>query len=101
MNKAMVEIAGFGEFEETLEKSVDVGGLEEIFGSSDVGDFLGSIVDDDREMVGGADVLAGENEVAETGGLDMNEAADFIVKAQWPDKLGGFLSIESPRGFAV
>jgi len=66
-------VGGHGQVEESLEDAVEVGRFEEIDAADDVGDFLEPVVDDDGEMVAGADVLADEDDVAEelgTGGLE-------------------------------
>lgn len=63
-DELVVMVGGRGEFEEGLEEAVNVGGGEEVCAPGDEGDFLGSVIDDDGEVVGGADVFSGENDVS-------------------------------------
>ena len=55
------------EAEEGLEEAVERRGLAEVGAADDVGDALVGVVEDDGEVVGGADVAAGEDGVA--GGI--------------------------------
>ena len=55
------------EAEEGLEEAVEGRGVAEVGAADDVGDALVGVVDDDGEVVGGADVAAGEDGVAEWG----------------------------------
>jgi len=63
-NEDVVKKSGLREIQQLLEDAVDVGGREEVLAPGDVGDFLGGVIDDDGEMIGGAEVLAGKNDVA-------------------------------------
>ena len=55
---------GDREAEEGLEQAVQGRGVAEVGAADDVGDALVGVVDDDGEVVGGADVAAGEDGVA-------------------------------------
>ena len=59
-HESVVKVERFGQTKEHLQQAVDVGGRQQVLATGDVGDFLKRIVDDYREMVGDADVLAGE-----------------------------------------
>lgn len=58
-------IEGAGQVEEGLEQAVEVGRLKEILPPDDVRDPLQGVIDDDGEMVAGADVLAHEHGIPE------------------------------------
>ena len=51
--------------EQRLQQAVERRRLPEVGAADDVGDALGGVVDDHREVVGGADVLAAEHHVAD------------------------------------
>ena len=53
-----------GQAEERLQQAVQRRGVAEVGAADDVGDALVGVVDDDGEVVGGADVAAGEDGVA-------------------------------------
>ena len=57
--------------EKGLEQAMDVGGWEKVLAAGDVGDLLEGIIHHHGEVIGGADVLAGEDDVAEQGGIDL------------------------------
>jgi hypothetical protein len=65
VDELMVMEFRLGKIEELLQETVYVGRRQEVFAPGDVCDVLGCIVADDGEMVGGANVLAGENDVAQ------------------------------------
>ncbi len=92
----MVEVERFGEGEEGLQDAVDVGGWEEVFATGDMGDFLKGIVHDDGEVIGGADVLAGEDDVSEQVGVDGMGAVNEVGKGEVAGGLGGECGIEPP-----
>ncbi len=95
-DERVVEVGGFGEPEELLEDAVDVGGYEEVPAAGDVGDLLECVVDDDGEVVGGADVLAGEHDVAEEAGVDGVAAEEEVVEGERAGESGGFPGVEPP-----
>ena len=101
VDELMVMEFRLGEIEEGLQETVRVGRRQEVFAPGDVRDVLGRIVADDGEMVGGANVLAGENDVAEEERIDGGFAMFEVVEGQWPGPSGGFLCIETPGGFFV
>jgi len=94
--EGVVVVGGFGEGEEGLEEAVDVGGGKEVFAAGDEGDVLEGVVDHDGEMVGGGDVLAGEDDVAEEGGIDGDFAVALIVEGEGAEALAGGSGVESP-----
>ncbi len=101
-DEAVVVVAGFGEAEEGLEEAVDVGGGEEVLAAGDVGDGLVGVVDDDGEVVGGGDVLAGENDVAEEEGIDCEGAEAVVAEGEGAGGEGGAPDVEAPAvGFAA
>ncbi len=61
----MMKVGGFGKVQEGLQDAVNMRRSEEVFTPGDVGDFLGGVIDYDGEVVGGADVFAGEDDVSE------------------------------------
>lgn len=63
-----------------------------------MGDVLRGVVDGHGEMVGGADVLAGKNDVAQKGGFDGDPAVAEIMEGKGADQLGGFSGIQPPAG---
>lgn len=75
---------------------MDVGGWEEVVTTSDMGDLLIGIVHDDGEVIGGADVLAGEDDVSEQVGVDGMSAVDEVGKGEGAGGLGGECGIEPP-----
>lgn len=101
VDELMVMEFRLGEIEERLQETVHVGRRQEVFAPGDVRDVLGRIVADDGEMVGGANVLAGENDVAEEERVDGSFAMFEVVEGQWSGQSGGFLCIETPGGFFV
>jgi hypothetical protein len=68
-DETVVAVERDGQFEECLEETVEVSAGEEVIAAGDDGDVLGGVVDDDGEVIGSADVLAGEDGVAEEGGV--------------------------------
>ena len=60
------------QIEQGLQQTMDVGRGEQVAAADDVGHALRGIVDDDGEMVAGRRVLAGEDDVAEDGGLGLH-----------------------------
>lgn len=69
---------------------MDVGGGEEVLAAGDVGDFLKFIVYDDGEVVGDADVFAGEDDVAIFSFIDFDFAVDEVVEVEGAVEVGGF-----------
>ena len=101
VDELMVMEFRLGEIEERLQETVHVGRRQEVFAPGDVRDLLGRIVADDGEMVGGANVLAGENDVSEEERVDGGFAMFKVVEGQCSGQSGGFLCIETPGGFSV
>ncbi len=95
-DEGVVVVGGFGEGEEGLEEAVDVGGGEEVVATGDEGDVLEGVVDDHGEVVGGGDVLAGKDDVAEEGGIDWDFAVALIAKGEGAEALAGGGGVESP-----
>lgn len=75
--------------------------MEEVFTAGDVGDVLGGVVDDDGEVVGGADVFAGEDEVAEEVGINGDGAVNLVGKGERADEGCRFSGVETPGRFRV
>ena len=80
VDELMVAEFRLGEIEELLQEAVHVGRRQEVFAPGDVRDVLGRIVADDGEMVGGANVLAGENDVTEEERIDGGFAMFEVVE---------------------
>lgn len=57
----VVKVDGSGKAEDGLELAVDVGCVEKILTAGDVGDVLECIIDDYGQVVGDADVFAGDD----------------------------------------
>lgn len=91
-------VGGLREVEEVLEEAVDVGGGEEVLAAGDEGDVLGGVIGNDGEVVGGADVFAGEDDIAEEGGGDGGLAVDGVAEGEGAGFLSGELAIETPGG---
>ena len=69
-----------------LEKPVNMSGWEEIFAPGDMGDLLGCIVEDDREMIGGSDVFAGKDDIPQEGWVNFDGAMDQVGEGEWTRK---------------
>ena len=98
-DEGVVEVGGLREIEQFLEEAVEVAGVEEVFPADDVGVGLMGVIDDDSEVVGGANVAAGEDGIAEEVGIDVAGAVVEIVKGEGTGEGGGLGGIESPGGF--
>ena len=87
-----------GQAEQRLEHAVEGRRLPQVFAADDVGDALGRVVDDDGEVIGGgADVAAGEDDVAgfreeawtgsrvdaRVGGAGLGERKPFSRQMPW------------------
>ena len=73
--QAVVAIDGRGQVEQGLQQPLDVRGLEEVLAAYDVGDALQRVVDHDGQVIGDADVLAGQHHVAaRQGRVDLDQA---------------------------
>lgn len=59
-----MKVGRFRKSQEGLQKAVDVGRWEKIFAAGDVGDLLGGVINDNREVIRGPDILAGQDDVA-------------------------------------
>lgn len=97
-DKGVVEIGWLWKAQQGLEDAVDVGGGEEVLAAGDVGDLLEGIVHHDGEVVGGANVLAGQDDIAEQAGIDGNLAVAGIGEGKRAGDLASFSGIEPPRG---
>lgn len=97
----VMKVFRFGKIEEGLEEAVDVSGGEEVFATGDVGDLLGGVVDHHREVVGCAEVFAGEDDITEEGGVDLKGAEAGVMESERADEVLGFLGIETPCGVGV
>lgn len=97
----VVKVLWFRELEKSLKDPVKVGGVKEVFTSGDVRDVLRGVVDDHCEVIGGADVLAGENGVAEKVRVDFDRAMLEIIEGKRAGEVGGFLGVEAPGWFAI
>ena len=53
-----------------------------------MGDFLGGIIDHHREVIGGGDVLAREDEVAEHAGIDFVMTEPAVAEIEGSRDLG-------------
>ena len=98
-DELMMEVGRLGEVEELLEETMYVGGWEEVLAASDVGNFLGGVIANHGEVIGGADVFSGENDIAEKIGIDGDFAMPKILKSEGPGEVGGLLGVETPGGF--
>ncbi len=92
----MVEVEWFGAFEESLQESVDVGGGQEILAPGDEGDLLLGVVHHHREVVGGGDVPAGQDDVTEVTGENRPGSAEEIVEGELPAQLRRPSGVEAP-----
>lgn len=80
---------------------MDVGGFQQIFAAADMGDGLIRIVDDDCEVIGDADVLAGENGIAIEVRIHRNFPKTQILKREFLVEFMCFVGMKAPRmGFA-
>ena len=61
----MVVIGRGREAKEPLQQHMDRGRREKVRAAGDCGHTLGRVVDRDRDVVGGSDVTAGEDDVAD------------------------------------
>jgi hypothetical protein len=100
-NERVVEVTGLGELKQILKNPVNMGGAKKIFASRDMADFLGSVIDDDSEMVGSADILAGQNDVTEKFRVDCDYSVALIRKSERSGHGGCFCGIEPPGWFAL
>ena len=89
-------VEGHGQVEEGLENAVEVGRIKEIDATDDFGDSLESVVDDNGEVVAGADVLADEDDITE----ELGPGGLLAVMGIGPGEAGsdegkGFFEIET------
>jgi hypothetical protein len=64
-DQAVVVVDRCGQAERRCRMTWILRGLEEVRAAGDMGDALGGVIDHDREVVGGAHVAAGEDDVAD------------------------------------
>ncbi len=95
-DEGVVEVGREGEVKEALEDAVDVGGGEQVVAAGDVGDLLGGVIDHDSKMVGGGDVFAGEDDIAEQAGVDGLLAVEEVVECQVAGDVSGGGGIQAP-----
>jgi hypothetical protein len=62
-DQGVVEVFRFGQVQQGLEDPVDMGGRKQVFTAGDERDVLESVIDDDGEVVGGADVFSCKDDV--------------------------------------
>lgn len=94
--------------EERLQQALDMGGGEKVAAAHHMGDALGGVIDDYRQMIGDAQVLAGEDDVAGRGRIGADAAAlalrsgAFLLEEKRPLQPGdGGAQVETPGvGFA-
>lgn len=65
----VVEVDWLAKTKDRLELTLDMGGLQKVIAPGDVGDLLEIVIDDNGEVVGDADVPAGENGITVEGGI--------------------------------
>ena len=80
----MVEVARDWQVEECLEEPVDVGGGQEVLAAGHVGDFLPGVIDNHGKVVGGRDVLAGQDDVAQAGEARGDASPSELTVAHLP-----------------
>ena len=97
----MVEILRLGKLEKALQHTVEMSRMQEILAASHVSDFLGSVINNNREVVGGSDILASQNGVSEKVWIDLDGAMNLVGEGQFAGELSSLLSVESPGGFAI
>ena len=77
----MVMIVGSGKGQQALQQDVNICGIEEVVAANDLGNVLVGIVDDHGKVVGGADVAAGEHDVADpVNGVVAGQAVGALVQ---------------------
>ncbi len=91
----MMVIFRGGQIEKELKETVEVGRREQVIPPRDEGDALDGVVDGDGEVVAGADVFSGQDDVAERGGIGVNEAAAAIAPGQGAGASGGGGGVEA------
>ena len=98
----MVAIAGLREVQQRLQHTLDVGRLEEVLPAHHLGDPLPRIVDHDGEVIGDADVLARQHDVAGGAGVHRDPAVlagrSFagLDEAQWSRRPLGCGKVQAP-----
>ena len=75
-------IGGFWEFQQRLQNPMDMGRVQQVFTARDQRDALQRVINDNSQMITGANILARQNHVAAAMGLNDDTPARLICKGQ-------------------
>ncbi len=81
--KAWWMVTRFGQAQQSLQQAVDGGCRTQVFAAHHVGHALGGVIDDDREMIAGANLLACNDDIAPDTGLSLDNAV-FLCQVSGP-----------------
>ena len=76
----MVDVGGLRKLQDRLQHTVDRGGVKQVVAARDMGDRLQGVIVDDGDVVAGADVLAGQDDITPGRRLSGN-GAGLAVRA--------------------